>query len=81
MYLLGEGLDHHRDAIPDDPQIIATEPATWIAQASVVARLANRSPKAIEDPAGLIPLYIRKPEAEEKADLADAELAAARLKI
>jgi tRNA threonylcarbamoyladenosine biosynthesis protein TsaB len=70
VHLLGEGIDFHRPSIPDDSQIIVTESSTWIARASVVARLANRASASVVDPAHLTPLYIRKPEAEEKADLA-----------
>ena len=72
VYLLGDGIEFHRGAIFADPQIIVTDPATWIARADAVARLAHRNGKSLEDPAQLTPLYIRKPEAEEKADLAAA---------
>ncbi|MBV8781516.1 MAG: tRNA (adenosine(37)-N6)-threonylcarbamoyltransferase complex dimerization subunit type 1 TsaB, partial [Phycisphaerae bacterium] len=70
VHLIGEGIPYHRESIRDDTGIVLTDPSLWIGHASIVAKLADEF-RAISDPAALIPLYIRKPEAEEKADLAD----------
>ena len=70
VHLLGEGIPYHQKFIPDDPQITVTPEQSWRARASVVARLglqmAQRNKFA--DPFKLTPIYIRRPEAEEKAD-------------
>jgi tRNA threonylcarbamoyladenosine biosynthesis protein TsaB len=68
VYLLGEGIPYHDKFIPNDAEIVVTPQETWVAQAKVVAKLgmmmASRGDFA--DPLKLTPIYIRRPEAEEK---------------
>jgi tRNA threonylcarbamoyladenosine biosynthesis protein TsaB len=69
VHLLGEGIPYHEKSIPkDDPRVLLTEPATWQARASGVAELGARLAREgqFADPMRLTPIYIRKPEAEEK---------------
>jgi tRNA threonylcarbamoyladenosine biosynthesis protein TsaB len=69
VHLIGEGIDFHRDAIPaGDASIVACDPSTWRARASVVARLGHAMARRGEktDPLALSPIYIRLAEAEEK---------------
>ena len=70
VHLLGEGIPYHRKFIPDDAGAIETAEESWRARASVVARLGLEMARRGEfaDPMKLTPIYIRKPEAEEKAD-------------
>jgi tRNA threonylcarbamoyladenosine biosynthesis protein TsaB len=72
-HLLGEGIPYHEKFVPkDDPSVIVTPPETWRARAAVVARIGIHMARRGEyaDAFKLTPIYIRKPEAEEKADLA-----------
>lgn len=68
VHLIGEGIPHHRKFVPVDEQIIVTPPELWRARAAEVVALGHRMARANEftDPDRLIPIYIRKPEAEEK---------------
>ena len=70
VHLLGEGIPFHRKFVPEDSSIVVTSDDMWRARASVVAKLgiemANRGEFA--DALKLTPIYIRRPEAEEKAD-------------
>lgn len=70
VHLLGEGIPFHQKFIPDDPQIMITPQESWRARASIVAKLGMQMAQREEfaDPFKLIPIYIRRPEAEEKAD-------------
>jgi tRNA threonylcarbamoyladenosine biosynthesis protein TsaB len=70
VHLLGEGIPYHRDTIPPGESIIVTEPITWIGCAEVVATLGHELALRGQniDPMTLVPLYIRRPEAEEKMD-------------
>lgn len=70
VHLLGEGIPFHRDAIPSDSNVIVTETASWIGRAQIVAHLGYQLALRGKDvdPMTLVPLYIRRPEAEEKAD-------------
>ncbi|HLL91259.1 MAG TPA: tRNA (adenosine(37)-N6)-threonylcarbamoyltransferase complex dimerization subunit type 1 TsaB [Tepidisphaeraceae bacterium] len=73
VHLLGEGLPHHEKFLPaDDPGVIVTPPDLWPARAGAVAKLGAElaAAGAFADPFVLAPLYVRKPEAEEKADAA-----------
>ncbi len=75
VHLLGEGLPFHQGGIPiDDAAVIQTPPERWNARASVVAALGARLAAAGQfiDLDRLTPVYIRKPEAEEKLDAATA---------
>lgn len=69
VYLLGEGIPHHQKFIPlDNSGILLTAPEAWRPRASAVAaegvRLATAG--AFTEPDRLTPIYLRKPEAEEK---------------
>ena len=70
LHLLGEGIPHHKQFIPDDPSIILTPEDSWRARASVVAHLGLTiaSHSMFSDPDRLTPIYIRKPEAQEKLE-------------
>jgi len=68
-HLTGEGLPYHHAALPaDDPQIILTPEESWRPRAAVVAYLGHALARAghFTDPDRLTPLYLRRPEAEEK---------------
>jgi tRNA threonylcarbamoyladenosine biosynthesis protein TsaB len=72
-HLLGEGLPYHEKSVPrDDPGIILTTQNTWRARAAAVARLGAdlAAMGAFSDPDRLTPIYVRRPEAEEKFDAA-----------
>ena len=69
IHLLGEGIPYHQKFIPsDDASVIITPAELWPARASAVAEEGLRL--AIEgqftEPDRLMPIYIRKPEAQEK---------------
>ncbi|HET6248817.1 MAG TPA: tRNA (adenosine(37)-N6)-threonylcarbamoyltransferase complex dimerization subunit type 1 TsaB [Tepidisphaeraceae bacterium] len=69
IYLIGEGIPFHEKFIPkDDPSIVLTAPESWRARAGVVAMLGQRMAREQQwtDPHALLPIYIRKPEAQEK---------------
>jgi tRNA threonylcarbamoyladenosine biosynthesis protein TsaB len=77
VHLLGEGLPMHDRFVPvDDRQVVVTDQDFWRAKASVVARLGLElaSRGEFTDPLSLTPIYIRKPEAEEKWEAAQARL-------
>jgi tRNA threonylcarbamoyladenosine biosynthesis protein TsaB len=71
VHLLGEGIPYHQKFIPTENEIIITPESSWRARASVVAKLGMQSARQGEfaDPFKLTPTYIRRPEAEEKADV------------
>lgn len=69
VHLIGEGIPYHAKFIPgDDARVIVTAPGLWQARAAAVveigAALARRG--RFSDPDVLTPIYIRRPEAEEK---------------
>ena len=69
VYLLGEGVPYHRSFIPaDDPSVIVTPAESWRPRAAAVALEGRRlaAEGHFTDPDRLAPLYIRRPEAEEK---------------
>jgi tRNA threonylcarbamoyladenosine biosynthesis protein TsaB len=71
VHLIGEGIPYHRKFIPqNDPQIFLTEESQWRPQAKIVATLGWQMARAnkFTDAMHLRPIYIRKPEAEEKLD-------------
>ncbi len=71
IHLIGEGIPYHRKFIPEtDPQIFLTEESQWRPQAQTVATLGWQMARAnkFTDAMNLRPIYIRKPEAEEKLD-------------
>jgi len=69
VHLIGEGIPYHRKFLPqDDPAIIVTPDDHWRPRAAAVAALGASLANAAQfaDPFKLTPLYIRRPEAEEK---------------
>jgi tRNA threonylcarbamoyladenosine biosynthesis protein TsaB len=69
VHLLGEGIPHHTRFIPnDDSQVVITPEQSWRARARAVADLGRQLALSnhYTDPDRLTPIYIRKPEAEEK---------------
>jgi hypothetical protein len=81
VHLHGEGIPYHRAYIPPtDGGVIVTREDSWRARAAAVATLgwpmARRGEFA--DAYRLTPIYIRRPEAEEKADELRSKLDAGR---
>ncbi|HEX3357246.1 MAG TPA: tRNA (adenosine(37)-N6)-threonylcarbamoyltransferase complex dimerization subunit type 1 TsaB [Tepidisphaeraceae bacterium] len=70
VLLLGEGIPYHQKFIPSESGVIVTAEQTWRARAGVVATLGMQLARngKFADPFKLTPTYIRRPEAEEKAD-------------
>jgi tRNA A37 threonylcarbamoyladenosine modification protein TsaB len=71
VHLLGEGISFHEKFIPkDDRQVIATSPEHWRARASAVAKLGIEMARQNRfiDPLTFAPIYVRRPEAEEKLE-------------
>jgi tRNA threonylcarbamoyladenosine biosynthesis protein TsaB len=71
VHLLGEGLPYHQRFLPEaDPDVYTTPPDSWPARATAVAMLglAMSASSQFADPLTLAPIYIRRPEAEEKLD-------------
>jgi len=71
VHLLGEGIPYHQQFIPAESDgIVIVDDANWRPTAAVVARLGwqmAREGKFTSAPE-LLPVYIRRPEAEEKLD-------------
>jgi len=67
--VLGEGVEYHRAAIVagGGERVVELPREVWGGRASVVHRLGWEKAKRGEfsDPAELVPIYIRLPEAEE----------------
>ena len=71
VHLIGEGIPYHRKFIPEsETEIHLTDESFWRPQAKTVAALGWRMARAgkFTDAMNLRPIYIRKPEAEEKLD-------------
>jgi hypothetical protein len=69
VHLLGEGILYHEKFIPgDDASVIVTLPEVSRARAGVVATIGHAMARRGEftDAQRLAPIYIRRPEAEEK---------------
>jgi tRNA threonylcarbamoyladenosine biosynthesis protein TsaB len=69
VQLIGDGIPYHQEAIPtDDPGVIVLPKPMWPPRAAIVARIGYRMARAgqFTDADKLTPLYIRRPEAEEK---------------
>jgi tRNA threonylcarbamoyladenosine biosynthesis protein TsaB len=69
VHLLGEGIPHHQKFIPaGDASVIVTPPELWRASAAAVADEGVRMARVEQftEPDHLLPVYIRRPEAEEK---------------
>lgn len=78
VHLLGEGIPFHEKFIPcGEAVVIVTPEKLWRPRASVVARIGGAMARRGEfgDPDRLTPIYIRKPEAEEKFDAQQAAAA------
>ena len=69
LWLLGEGLVYYKDKFHSDGLRILSEDY-WSAQAGCVYSLGRKMAKAgkFTDPVGLVPFYIRRPEAVENRE-------------
>ncbi len=74
VYLLGEGIPYHQQFIPPTTDVISIPPESWRARAAVVARLgmAMAARGDFTAPYLLAPIYLRKPEAQEKREAEEA---------
>lgn len=75
VHLVGEGIPNHAKFLPaDGAGVVVTPPESWRARAEVVAELGHGMARrgAFADADALTPVYIRKPEAEEKWEAAQA---------
>ena len=71
VHLIGEGIPYHRKFIPEnDPEIHLTDESQWRPHAKTVAMLGWQMARLgqFTEAMNLRPIYIRKPEAEEKLD-------------
>jgi tRNA threonylcarbamoyladenosine biosynthesis protein TsaB len=69
VHLIGEGIPYHEKVIPrDDASVIITSPDLARARAGVVATIGHTMARRGEfaDAQRLAPIYLRRPEAEEK---------------
>jgi tRNA threonylcarbamoyladenosine biosynthesis protein TsaB len=69
VHLLGEGIPFHQKFIAKDvDDVLITPTDSWRARASAVARIGMELARQNQfvDPLMLVPIYIRRPEAEEK---------------
>jgi tRNA threonylcarbamoyladenosine biosynthesis protein TsaB len=69
VHLIGEGIPYHEKVIPrDDASVIVTSPDLARARAGVVATIGHTRARRGEfaDAQRLAPIYLRRPEAEEK---------------
>jgi tRNA threonylcarbamoyladenosine biosynthesis protein TsaB len=69
VWLLGEGIPYHQSMIPaNDAAIHIASPDLWSGRAAAVARLGVQAAAEgrFTDPDQVLPIYLRKPEAEEK---------------
>lgn len=69
-HLLGEGIPYHKQSIPDDARLIITPEAIWQARVEHVVTIGYQMAQEghFASPDQLTPIYLRKPEAEEKLD-------------
>jgi len=69
IWLVGDGIVYHEKFLPtNDPSVMVAHPDSWRARAAAVAELGHemaRQGRTTEAQA-LAPIYIRRPEAEEK---------------
>jgi tRNA threonylcarbamoyladenosine biosynthesis protein TsaB len=70
VHLLGEGIPFHEKFVREDASVILTNPSDWRPRASIVARIGAEMARQNQfiDPDRFTPIYIRRPEAEEKFD-------------
>ena len=75
VHLLGEGVPFHRKFVPANDGVTETGPETWRAKAEHVAAigLAMSAAGQFIEPDALLPIYIRRPEAEEKYEARSEE--------
>lgn len=69
VHLIGEGIPYHQQFIPiDDAGVIVLPSGLWQARGASVVEVGHAMARRGEwtDPDRLIPIYIRRPEAEEK---------------
>jgi len=69
VHLIGEGIPYHQRSIPDgDPGVVTTAPELWQGRATAVVEVGDLLARQgqFTDPDRLTPIYIRRPEAEEK---------------
>jgi len=74
---LGEGIPYHEKFLPrDDAGVIVTSEESWRPRARVVAQVGSNMARAGEfsDPDTFAPIYIRKPEAEEKWEQSQSKI-------
>ncbi len=72
VWLVGEGIPYHDKFLPkEDASILVTPPDSWRARAGVVAALGYKMARdgRTTDAQSLVPIYIRRPEAEEKFEM------------
>jgi tRNA threonylcarbamoyladenosine biosynthesis protein TsaB len=71
VFLIGEGIPYHRKFIPENEAgITLADESLWRPRAAVVVDLGYQLARAgqFTDAMKLLPIYIRRPEAEEKLD-------------
>lgn len=76
VHLLGEGIPYHQKFIStNDSNVIICPPESWRARAAAVAQIGSELARAgqFANPLTLTPIYIRKPEAEEKFESRTAQ--------
>jgi tRNA threonylcarbamoyladenosine biosynthesis protein TsaB len=73
VWLVGEGLPVHEKYVRGEEGVVVTGEESWRARASVVAEVGMEMARRGEwaDVEKLAPIYIRKPEAEEKWEIAN----------
>lgn len=77
VHLIGEGIPYHAKFIPTNGSVLIAPEDTWRARAAAVAKLgAVKATKGdFVDSFTFTPIYIRKPEAEEKREFQEKGLA------
>ncbi len=71
VHLIGEGIPYHEKfLVKGDPSVVVTPQECWRARASAVAKIGAELSREgrFADPYLLQPIYIRRPEAEEKLE-------------
>jgi tRNA threonylcarbamoyladenosine biosynthesis protein TsaB len=70
VLLIGEGIPYHERFVPKEAGVAVSPPEMWSARAAAVAKLgiAMAARGEFADPYTLAPIYIRKPEAEERRE-------------
>lgn len=68
VHLLGEGIPYHRQHLAGMADVVETDESAWRGRAAVVAKIGWELAGSDDftDPEHLTPIYIRRPEAEEK---------------